>query len=504
MKTVKWVILIIVLIIQSTTMAQVKTPGVLVQEVSSLPPSVTEVPSAIPAFIGYTEKADNKTPGDLRFSYRKIQSLSEYEKYFGKEAPLSFSKIMLDASGNVKSAEWATGGYILYQAIKLYFDNGGGPCYLVSIGNYSVPVQRTAFLKGLDIISKQDEPTILVMPDAINLSGNDLYAVQQQALQQAGRLGDRFCILDLKYAVDTRTHADVVAEFRNNIGMSQLKYGAAYTPHLKTTIPHKAFQYKVWKNSLWADTGKVYLSQLTADPVIRQKIAELDLYTTINDPGAEAKEAELLLLFPGMKNIEDKLRQVPLVLPPSAAIAGLYCANDRSRGVWKAPANVSLSSVSDIMVSITNQLQDELNVDVNGGKSVNAIRPFTGKGILVWGSRTLAGNDNEWRYIPVRRFFITVEESIRKSMERFVFEPNDANTWVKVKAMIENYLTVKWRDGALMGAKPAEAFFVNIGLGQTMTNQDILEGRMIVEAGMAVVRPAEFIILRFSIKTATR
>ena len=112
----------------------------------------------------------------------------------------------------------------------------------------------------------------------------------------------------------------------------------------------------------------------------------------------------------------------------------------------------------------------------------------------------MAGNDNEWRYVSVRRLFNMVEESVKKATEQFVFEPNDANTWVKVKAMISNYLTVLWRQGALAGAKPEHAFYVACGLGATMTAQDILEGKLFVEIGMAAVRPAEFIILRFSHK----
>lgn len=138
-----------------------------------------------------------------------------------------------------------------------------------------------------------------------------------------------------------------------------------------------------------------------------------------------------------------------------------------------------------------------MNIDPGPGKSVNAIRPFNGKGILVWGARTLDGNSSEWRYISVRRFFIMVEESAKKATVQFVFEPNDANTWTKIRAMIENFLTVLWRDGALAGSKPEQAFFVKCGLGQTMTAQDILDGKLIVEIGMAAVRPAEFIILRF-------
>ena len=188
-----------------------------------------------------------------------------------------------------------------------------------------------------------------------------------------------------------------------------------------------------------------------------------------------------------------------MILPPAAAVAGIYATVDRTRGVWKSPANESLASVRSLTVPIDQDLNDTMNVDPSG-KSINALRAFAGKGFLVWGARTLAGNDNEWRYVSVRRFFNMVEESCKKATEPFVFEPNDANTWVKVKAMIENFLVLQWRDGALAGAKTGDAFYVRVGLGTTMTAQDILEGRMIVEIGMAVVRPAEFIVLRFSHK----
>jgi phage tail sheath protein FI len=157
-----------------------------------------------------------------------------------------------------------------------------------------------------------------------------------------------------------------------------------------------------------------------------------------------------------------------------------------------------VNAVLQPTIPFTNLEQDLMNVDVTAGKSVNAIRPFLGKGTMVWGARTLAGNDNEWRYINVRRLFIFVEESVNKATAQFVFEPNEANTWVKVQAMIENFLTTLWRAGALQGSKPEAAFYVAVGLGKTMTALDILEGRMIVEVGLAAVRPAEFIILRFS------
>jgi phage tail sheath protein FI len=186
-----------------------------------------------------------------------------------------------------------------------------------------------------------------------------------------------------------------------------------------------------------------------------------------------------------------------VVLPPSGAIAGLYARVDRNRGVWKAPANESLANVLEPILKIDNTEQARLNVDATSGKSINAIRSFAGKGVIVWGARTLAGNDNEWRYINVRRLFILIEESVQKASSFVVFEGNDATTWLKVKAMVESFLYGLWQQGALAGPTAEAAYFVNVGLGKTMTTQDILEGRLIVEIGVAAVRPAEFIVLRF-------
>lgn len=235
------------------------------------------------------------------------------------------------------------------------------------------------------------------------------------------------------------------------------------------------------------------------------KTAIDNIITKLNKPNQsdvpKSSNTDILKYF--TNEFESKLNTLldapKITMPPSSAMAGIYARVDNNRGVWKAPANVSINRVSGPSKKLTQNEYGNLNVD-SSGKSINAIRAFTGKGTLVWGARTLDGNSNEWRYISVRRFFNMVEESTKKASGQFVFEPNDANTWVKVKAMIENFLTLQWRAGALMGAKADEAFYVNVGLGQTMTQQDVNEGRMIVEIGMAVVRPAEFIILRFSHK----
>jgi hypothetical protein len=195
--------------------------------------------------------------------------------------------------------------------------------------------------------------------------------------------------------------------------------------------------------------------------------------------------------------VKDALTRQRVTLPPSAAVAGIYASVDRDRGVWKAPANVGVLAVVSADKKMTDADQEGLNVDPTAGKSINAIRDFTGKGTLVWGARTLAGNDNEWRYVPVRRLFITIEENTRKASAFAVFEPNDATTWLKVRGMIESYLYSLWERGALAGATPEAAYYVHVGLGTTMTAQDVLEGRLIVEIGVAAVRPAEFIVLRF-------
>ncbi|MEM0997102.1 MAG: phage tail sheath C-terminal domain-containing protein [Bacteroidota bacterium] len=218
----------------------------------------------------------------------------------------------------------------------------------------------------------------------------------------------------------------------------------------------------------------------------------------LEDRNEEATMAASSKLF---ADVVSSVQSTGYTLPPSGAIVGVYAAMDRNRGVWKAPANVSLNAVASLPRKMQASELDDLNIPSDGqGKSINAIRFFRGKGTLIYGARTLDGNSNEWRYVPVRRLFIMIEESIQKATESMVFEPNDANTWQKVRGMIENFLTGLWREGAFTGAKPEDAFYVSCALGETMTAQDILEGKMIIEIGVAAVRPAEFIILKFSHK----
>ena len=183
-------------------------------------------------------------------------------------------------------------------------------------------------------------------------------------------------------------------------------------------------------------------------------------------------------------------------LPVSAAMAGIYTMVDNTRGVWKAPANVSIANVVSPTVNLTHEDQEDLNVPLNG-KAINAIRLFTGEGIKVWGARTLDGNSLDWRYINVRRTMIMLEESIKNAARAYVFDPNVSNTWVNVKSMISNFLNGIWKRGGLAGAVPDDAYSVHVGLGETMTPEDILEGIMRITVLVAITRPAEFIEITF-------
>ncbi len=642
-----------------------KTPGVYIEEISKLPPSIAQVETALPAFIGYTNKADDLAPNDLFKKPKRITSLLEYEQFFGGAPATKVAEVNIDSGNNFLSAK-VSNSFYLYDSLRMFYANGGADCYIVSIGKSettTTPAQNH-FTDGIDELEKEDEPTIILFPDAVLLGDGAIAAVQQKALSQCGKLMDRVGLFDVKQ------NDPLGINFRNGIGINDLKYGAVYTPWLKVSLP-KSVSYNDIKSVIKRSGIAVTLASLTTDPAIQGLIANIeqsfadstnvgnrtkalnppdgvladgfnskvatfngpagntdgnlkaifdylyaiatqvdkfvngpapDLLTlpdflsdvkltvtsqldpafakavalnleaeddltafggayvatdfntvitpatwpvsaAVAGPFASVNEADqpttrqavvnllqpifdeintiymntvvktsssyiktlddsLVLAFPVYKSILTGVGNSMTVMPPSGSVAGVYSYVDGTRGVWKAPANVSLSLVLGPETTFTASQLENLNVNTIAGKSVNAIRYFTGKGTLVFGARTLAGNDNEWRYISTRRFFNMVEESCKKATEPFVFEPNDANTWVKVQGMIENFLTTLWRQGALQGAKPEHAFYVAVGLDKTMTALDILEGRMIVEIGMAVVRPAEFIILKFSHKLA--
>ena len=183
------------------------------------------------------------------------------------------------------------------------------------------------------------------------------------------------------------------------------------------------------------------------------------------------------------------------LFPPSGAMAGIYARSDNERGVHKAPANEVVRGCTGLSCNYNNGEQDILNP-----MGVNLIRAFPGRGIRVWGARTISSN-GLWKYLNVRRLFIYVEESIKANTDWVVFEPNSETLWSRVTRTIETFLATCWRDGALAGSSPDEAFFVECG-PTTMTQDDIDNGRLICQIGIAPVKPAEFVIFRITQKTA--
>lgn len=760
-----------------------KTPGVYIVEKNAFPNSVVQVATAVPAFIGYTEKAMN---GNVSLDNTPfvITSMSDYHSYFGgapkpvfalqdfKErdgqpygdgADLNAKPILPQAVFTAKGPKGlekyelvqTNPAYTLYSAIRIFYSNGGGRCYVTSIGSYDDPIDSKAMINALTLLKKEPEPTMVVIPETTRLTRQNSAAVQGAMLMHCGmEMKNRFAILDIHggYLDERSPRGDPIACFRYDVGTTALDFGAAYYPWLDSSAyqsrdftfanidistrnkfisllkrdfaKDKEIVDEILKVGTAEVTGDFTLSlevggstvvkpgdiaaqddsaapedlkfkvsgdpekmagklsrQGSTDPVTEFTQDEINKglisfthdaegslsgqfeLTVVDDTGIETdsfgvmvvtgksvvalqdvekgteieidvaeagadaesvvfvdadavdeiavvkddatvkaavdtldaapddasdddraalaqavkdaeaaaitavkgktltqpragvwstagnkltfkpntglREAEVTVMYQiatggtlsapkeikvlidgipdseaapkiEVETIDKTMRAVvPLytdvmnaitkymnTLPPAAAMAGVYTMVDNSRGVWKAPANVSVASVVGPMVNINHDQQANLNVSTTG-KSINAIRPFVGEGTLVWGARTLDGNSLDWRYINVRRTMIMIEESIRLAAKAYVFEPNTANTWVTVRSMIENFLTGVWKAGGLAGSTPADAFSVHVGLGETMTPVDILEGKLLITVLVAVTRPAEFIEITF-------
>ena len=459
-----------------------KTPGVYIEEQSLLGSSVVQVDTAVPGFVGYTEKApQTNTP-------TAISSMLEYNEKFGGAYPeqlgadLTKTPVAVDAK-NISD-------FKLYYHLQQFFANGGGKCYVVSVGNYPAPdsteskaIDTKKLTAGITTLEKISDLTLLVVPEAVKTT--DWKTVYETMLNQCGKLKDRFSILDVPLTnptVDDITKD--VSSFRQLAPQADfIKYGAAYTPYLHTSLSYAVDETKTMVVTVAGTTTTGNDGKTTTTGGSSSTLADLKT----KDSAAYHK-------------VVQAIGSHPLILSPSASMAGVYAQVDANRGVWKAPANVALQQVVAPSVMITEQEQEALNVDSTSGKSIDAIRSFPGKGTLVWGARTLDGNSNDWRYVPVKRLFIMIETSVKRAIEPFVFEPNTEVTWMTIETQISSFLTDLWRQGALVGTTAEQAFYVNLGLGKTMTEVDIQAGKMIVEVGLAPSRPAEFIVLRFSQK----
>jgi hypothetical protein len=491
----------------ATTLA---TPGVYIEEKSSFGSSVVPVQTSIPAFIGYTGKATRGSK-DLTNVPTRISSLGQFEELFGGPPTTKFNIESDDSAVGFKLSFVEESRFLLHSSMRLFYANGGADCYIVSVGGYDEKIDAAKLNDptggGLTALEKFLEPTILVIPDAILLDENDCYSLQAAMLQHCGyKLKNRFAILDVYEGAKERTFDDddAVDKFRNGVGSNFLQWGASYYPFLDTTIVSKSeidFTRIANLDVLTEVLSKEVAQNLEADNITAARAegitAEIDkLADTTDSDAVNSLNSTLTVISPSLNLILAEISEMLNVLPPSPAMAGAYTMVDSSASVAQSPANISLGSVISPVININNDNQEELNLPLNG-KAVNAIRTFQGKGVLVWGARTLEGNSKDYRYVSVRRTMTFLEQSIKSAAEAFVFAPNNATTWSTLRATVSSFLANQWQSGLLAGQSAEDAFSIEIGLGATMTPNDILDGVLKMTIKVAITRPAEFIVITF-------
>lgn len=548
-----------------------QTSDVYVTEIGAFGNSVVGVATAVPVFIGYTEFAGDPVTGKALYNTPiAISSMSEFSSYFGGAAPLDFTVAL--AAGTTAptfTAYYSPDGgapvmqgfvlapvadqprFTLYWQMQLFFANGGGNCYVVSVGSYwsnQLPtaaanpsgwlpgaIAEADLSKGIEAAGNMTGPTMTVVPEACQLSQADYGTIACAMMLQASTLQDRVAILDLPGCLEATTIAALEAcqsNLWNAIApqIASASYAAAYAPALVTSVVNPASL--LYTDLQGADNGLInnILTTQAAQTYAGAKLATIQAaiatafpltggssgvntgslsgdgsaYPALAEGQTLAQwQAALDVLLtnalPVFAEIEFHIADAMNVMAPSGALAGVWTKSDTLSEVWNAPANIALASVSAPLYNMNDVQQGGFNVPVNG-QAIDVIRSQINRGTVVWGARTLDGNSLDYRYIQVRRTLIYIEQSIKLALQSYVFAANDATTWATVNASVSSFLTGLWQQGGLMGAKASDAFTVSVGLGSTMTAQDILNGYMVVAVTLQMIHPAEFIELTFTQK----
>jgi len=330
----------------------------------------------------------------------------------------------------------------LAHAVFGFFLNGGTRCYVVNVGPDGVISGNGQGRKGLQVLEEIDEVAIVAAPGFADPPSHDAL------LSHCEKLKDRVALLDPVEEVPTIDLLTKVA-----------------------TAPA---------------TGKARKEgPAGSEPPSASAPAATGLRPRQSDGGYGA------FYFPWI-TVRDPLSGTLVNVPPSGHVAGICARSDATRGVHKAPANELVRGALNVTYRVTHEEQGQLN-----SNGVNCIRLFASEGIRVWGARTLAASSSEWRYLSVRRLFNMIEESIARSTRWVVFEPNDVPLWKSIRRDVGAFLTLLWRQGALMGRTPEEAFFVQCD-EETNPPEVIEQGMVVILIGMAPVKPAEFVVFRIS------
>lgn len=533
-------------------------PGVYVEESNARALSIQSGQTAVPVLIGHFNPVDGSAP--LSTECVPVDSWLAFTKRFGASDTLT-----IDASTNR-----ATGEPMLHlgsYSVRLYFENGGGPCYVLHLPGQeethltemaaaiercpditlfvwcertekdATVYQKLGTLLGASATSGGNRGTFLLAEAQATDGQNTDFIVPQ--VTQPTQVATYFPALATAYVREMSDAGVTVTGLTDE----QKKMVKPVVPAAKPDNPTLAAIKRAiawWKGeakrkeakqaarkkaeALEPSTTKPELTEsqkkaMTDEDVSSDASKSLNLETSQKKSSSlqsEADQSEDAAQKAGenAKNLQEtydacraavqKAIAGPVIVRASAAMAGVIARVDRERGVWKAPANVALAGVTEL-VSVPGsgdpqpiRLDDALNEKLVD-KKINAIRTFRGQGVKVWGARTMAEpSETAWRYISVRRLFNAVERDARATLRTVVFEPNSAPTWEAVRSALDHYLFALWRKGALQGAAPEKAYFVQIGLGVTMTPDDVANGQMIAKVGMAAVRPAEFIVLQLT------
>jgi phage tail sheath protein FI len=489
------------------------SPGVYVEEVQSGSRPIEGVGTAVAAFVGLAAKGPFNEP-------RLLTNWGQFTATFGEFVESSY----------------------LAHAVYGYFLNGGGAAYVVRIGaDGASPVASAELPNAAD----GGKPAFRVLALEAGASGNDISVevappsepaegVFKLVVKQGGRVVETYDNVTAgkgkqNVATQVKTQSKVIAI--EEVGALaapattsvSLTGGTASMPARVTpddyvgssadrtgfagleavdeitmlAVPDLMAVYE--KGIIDAEGLKaVQLAMIAHCELMGDRVAILDAPPGLNaqqvkewrvdKAGYDSKYASLY--WPWIK-VFDPLSGQAKFVPPSGHMAGIWARSDDERGVHKAPANEVVRGAIALEIQVTKGEHDQLNP-----QGINVIRAFPGRGIRVWGARTLS-SDTSWRYLNVRRLFNYVEESILEGTQWVVFEPNDMALWERVKRTVTAFLTLTWRQGALFGATPQEAFYVKCD-AETNPPDVIDAGQLVVEIGIAPVKPAEFVIFRIA------
>jgi phage tail sheath protein FI len=496
------------------------SPGVYMEEVSSGSKPIEAAGTAVAAFVGFAEKGPANEPV-------LVTNWTQFTQTFGGFVP----------------------GCYLAHAVYGYFANGGGSSYVVRIGGggdssgasaapqaqlpaagdearaafavraLTPPGPGTPANLSVEVATVPDQPddtfTLVVKRNGTPVetfeglttrrgATNVVTAVRQQskliAVEETAGKGIALPRKGAEVALVPAAPAEIEVAASDYVGDAADRTGFAGLEAIDEITMLCVPDLMAARNrGLLDDEGvrAVQLAMITHCELMADRVAILDA-----PPGLRAQEVKqwraeanydskyAALYYPWIK-VMDPLSGSPVFVPPSGHVAGIWARNDTSRGVHKAPANEVVRGAISLELNLTKGEHDQLNPD-----GVNCIRAFAGQGIRVWGARTLS-SDPEWRYLNVRRLFNYIEKSILNGTNWVVFEPNDHKLWDSVKRTITMFLRRVWRDGALFGQIPAQAFFVKCDEeNNPPENRDA--GILTVEIGVAPVKPAEFVVFRIS------